>query len=239
MAADLLATSDPEAAAFFADARAALTPKPAPSTPEFELPADWPITPHHRGPTLTRSELHARRGHALRISYDWIDGRQAMWVGRWRGGDWSILQGYEGKPASLLTSPHSWDNCLRQMDDYLTEGRAFGGENLTVDEWLPGFAIVCLAHGEACGDHEDRHNFARRRTMARYPEGTYRPCGGSRAGVLGGGGHDGIYRYRFQVEGRWRLRFGCRSHHAGLLAQHLDEADSTVTVQLMDDHITR
>jgi hypothetical protein len=237
MTVNLLATADPEAAAFFADARAALTPKPATPAPEFQLPADWPITPHHRGPTLTRGELHDSRSHALRISYDWTNGRQAVWVERWMGGEWSILLGYEGQPASLLTSPHSWDNCLRQMNDYLAAGRAFGGENLTVDEWLPEFAIVCLAHGDTCDDREGGHNFVRRRTLARYSEGTYRPCGGARAGVLSGGGHDGIYQYRFQVDGRWRLRFGCRSHHHSLLARHLDEADSTVTVQLMDDHI--
>lgn len=239
MTAELIATADPEAAAFFADARAALTQEPEPAAPEFELPADWPITPVHNGPTLTRTELHASRSHALRVSYDWTEGRQAMWVARWRGGDWSILQGYEGRPASMLTSLYTWDGCVRQMGDYLTAGRAFGGDNLTVDEWLPEFTVVCLAHGDDCGDHEVGHNFVRRRTLARYPEGAFRPCGGSVARTLGGGGHDGIYRYRFQVDGRWRLRFGCRRHHGELLGQHLAEADGTVTVQLMDDHLSR
>lgn len=231
---DLLATADPEAAAFFADARTALTPRPAAVAAKSKpaaLPADWPITPVHTGATLTRDELHARRGHALRVSYDWTDGRKALWVAQWRGGDWSILEGYEGRPASLLTSLYSWDGCVREMDRYLAPGRAFGGNNLTVDEWVPEFTIVCLAHGGACGDHGGSHNFVRRRTLSRYPAGTYRPCGGP-------GGHDGDFKYRFQVDGRWRLRFGCRRHHAELLDRYLGEADGTVAVRLMDDHLT-
>ena len=239
MTAELIAPSDPEADAFFADARAALTePEPEP-LPEFSPPNDWPMTPPHAGPTLSVGQLHAQQGHALRISYDWMNGRQAMWVGQEFDSGWSIIQGQIGGPASLLTSRYNWAETVRALNEYITPGRAFGGDNLTVDECLPKFSIVCLAHGDGCGEHDGGHNFVRRRTLARYPEGTYRPCGGSRGGVLGGGGHDGIYRYRFQVEGRWRLRFGCRSHHRGLLGQHLDEADGTVTVQLMDDHLPR
>lgn len=230
MTAELLATDDPEAAAFFADARRALTPKPKPPVPEFKLPADWPITPACTGPTLTRAELHAVRGHAVRVSYDWVEGRQAMWVARWRCGDWSILQGYEGRPASLLTSPHSWDAAVRQLTEYAKPGRWFGGDNFTVDEWVPEFTTVCLAHGGDCAEYDGGHNFVERRTLARYPAGTFRPCGGP-------GGHDGVYRYRFQVDGRWRGRYGCRRHHKELLERYLSEADGTVTVSLMDDHL--
>jgi hypothetical protein len=240
MTADLLTTADPEAAAFFADARASLTQRHAPASAKPKptaLPADWPITPRHQGATLTRSDLHASRGHALRISYDWIEGRQVMWVARWRGGEWSILEGYEGRPACLLTSPHSWDGCVRAMNSYIQAGRAFGGDNLTVDEWLPEFTTVCLAHGADCANHQDGHEFVQRRTLSRFPAGTHRPCGGSSTGVLGGGGHDGEVRYRFQVNGCWRQRFGCRRHHAELFERYLGEADGTVTVSLMDDHI--
>jgi hypothetical protein len=229
MTVELLATADPEAAAFFADARTALTPKPAPPAPEFELPADWPITPHHRGPALTRRELHARRGHALRISYDWMDGRQAMWVGQEFGSGWSIIQGMVGGPASLLTSRYDWAEMVRVLNEYIVPGRAFGGDNFTVDEWVPEYSTVCLAHDD-CGEHEDGHNFVERRTLPRYPAGTYRPCGGPNE-------HDGEFRYRFQVDGRWRLRFGCRRHHRDLLDRYLGEADATVTVQHMDDHM--
>lgn len=235
MTVDLLATDDPEAAAFFADARTALTPRPPvapkPAPPKPTLPTDWPITPTHTGDTLTRAELHIARGHALRISYDWIDGRQAMWVDRWRGGDWSILQGYEGESASCLTSPHTWDAAVRELTDYAAPGRWLGGGNFTVDEWLPERHLVCLAHGDDCGEHDGGHKFVERRTLARYPVGTYRPCGGP-------GGHDGAYRYRFQVGGRWWGRYGCRRHHAELLERYLAEADGTVTVSLMDDHFT-
>jgi hypothetical protein len=234
---DLIATADPEAAEFFADARAALTPKPQPAPRKLELPADWPMTPDHTGATITRAQLHAMRGHALRISYDRRDGRHALWVGRWRDGSWSILQGTVGGPASVLTSPHTWDATVQKLTEYARPDRWFGGDNFTVDEWLPQFTVVCLTHGDDCDERDGGHNYVRRRTLARYPAGTYRPCGGVRAGVRSGGGHDGVYRYRFQVDGRWRLRFGCRSHHRALLDQHLEEADGTVTVQLMDDHI--
>lgn len=232
MTAELIAPSDPEAAAFFADARAALTePEPKP-LPEFSLPSDWPMTSPHVGPTLTVSQLHAQQGHALRISYDWMNGRQAMWVGQEFGSGWSIIQGQIGGPASLLTSRYGWAETVRALNEYITPGRAFGGDNLTVDEWLPEFTIVCLAHSDDCAEHDDGHNYVERRTLPRYPEGTYRPCGGR-------GGHDGEFRYRFQVDGRWRLRFGCRRHHEALLQRHLGEADSTVTVQRMDDHLGR
>ena len=232
-----LATTDPEAAAFFADARAALTPRLPEPTAEFTVPADWPITSAHAGATLTRIELQASRGHALRISYDGRDGRHAMWVGRFRGGDWSILQGYVGQPASVLTSPHTWDATVRELTEYARPDRWFGGDNFTVDEWLPEFTLACRAHGDDCADHDSGHNFTRRRTLSRYPAGTYRPCGGGGRGGLGGGGHGGNYRYRFQVDGRWRHRFGCRRHHDRLLEQYLGEADGTVSVHLMDGHL--
>ncbi|WP_458089334.1 hypothetical protein [Streptomyces malaysiensis] len=234
---DLLAITDPEAAAFFADARAALAPRPHPEKPEMALPADWPITPPHTGTTLTRAQLHAVRGHALRISYDGRDGRHAMWVERWRGGDWSILQGDVGGPASVLTSPHTWDATVRALTEYAQPDRLFGGDNFAVDEWAPEFTLVCLAHGDDCGQHDSGHNYVQRRTLPRYPAGTYRPCGSGTRGGLGGGSHDGIYQYRYQVDGRWRLRFGCRSHHHDLLARYLTEADGTVSVRHMDDHL--
>lgn len=243
MTVDLLATDDPEAAAFFADARAALTPSPQSATQSttsaVALPADWPTTPEHTGATLTRAQLHDARGHALRISYDERGGRHALWVDRWRGGEWSVLQGVVGEPASCLTSPRTWDAAVRELTKYAAPDRWFGGDNFTVDEWAPEFTLLCLAHGDDCGQHDDGHNYVHRRTLPRYPAGTYRPCGGAGRGVLGGGGHDGIYQYRFQVEGRWRLRYGCGSHHDRLLGQHLAEADGTVTVQNMDDHIAR
>lgn len=229
MTAELIATTDPEAAAFFADARAALTPKPAPSAAELQLPADWPITPTYTGDTLTRAELHACRGHALRISYDWGDGRHAMWVARWRGGEWGILQGYEGKPASLLTSPYTWGESVRRLTEFAAPNRLLGGGNFTVDEWMPEFTTVCRTHVTDCAEHDGGHNFVERRTLPRYPVGTYRPCGGC--------SRDGVYRYRFQVDGRWWSRFGCRSHHRDLLARFLGEADGTVTARFMDDHI--
>lgn len=239
MSIDFLATADPEAAAFFADARAALAPKPEPrpAETEFTLPADWPMTAAHAGATLTVGQLHAQRGHAVRISYDWMGGRQAMWVGQQFGSGWAIIQGQIGGPASFLTSRYEWAETVRALNEYITPGRAFGGDNLTVDEWVPEFTLVCLAHADDCADHDGGHNFTRRRTLSRYPVGTYRPCRGGNAGVLGGGGHDGTYQYRFQVDGHWRLHYGCRSHHAGLLAQHLAEADGTVTVRRMDDHL--
>lgn len=230
MTVDSVATTDPEAAAFFADARAALAPKPQPAPKKLELPADWPMTPDHTGATITRAQLHAMRGHALRISSDRYDGRHALWVGRWRGGSWSVLQGTVGGPASVLTSPYTWDATVRKLTEYAHPDRWFGGDNFTVDEWLPEFTVICLSHGDDCSEHGSGHNFVQRRTLPRYPKGTYRPCGGP-------GGHDGDFRYRFQVEGRWRLRYGCRSHHRTLLDRHLAEADGAVTVQLMDDHI--
>ncbi|GES27834.1 hypothetical protein AB0G60_03075 [Streptomyces angustmyceticus] len=239
MSIDLLATDDSEAAAFFADARAALAPIPKPSLPEPALPADWPITPAHSGATLTRTQLAAARAHALRISYDGPNGRHAMWVGRWRSGDWSILQGNVGGPASVLTFPHTWDAAVRELTEYSTPDRLFGGDNFTVDEWLPEFTLLCRTHGDDCGEHDDGHHFVQRRTLPRYPAGTYRPCGAGSTRSLGGGGHDGVYQYRYQVEGRWRLRYGCGSHHRHLLGRHLAEADGTVTVRNMDDHIVR
>lgn len=225
----LTVTADPEAAAFFADARAALTrPRPKP-IPKPTLPAGWPMTSAHAGPTLTVDQLHASHAHALRISYDWMGGRQAMWVGEEFGSGWSIIQGEVGGPASLLSSRYDWAETVRALNEYITPGRAFGGDNLTVDEWLPQYTITCLAHAEDCADRDGGHNFVERRTLPLYPAGTYRSCGG--------GDHDGLYRYRFQVDGRWRLRFGCRSHHDGLLDRFLAEADGTLTVRLMDDHL--
>ena len=103
-------------------------------------------------------------------------------------------------------------------------------DDLTIDEWAPEFTLICLAHGDDCDSQGGDHNYTRRRTLTRYPAGTYRPCGS-------GAGHDGIYRYRFQVDGRWRGRFGCRSHHHNLLDQHLAEADGTVSVAHMNDHL--
>jgi hypothetical protein len=233
MAADILATADPEAAAFFADARAALAPTAAPFTIKpkpVTLPADWPITPHHAGATLTRAELHAAHAHALRISYDYPDGRHTLWVDRWRGGEWSILQGYAGQPAGLLTSPRTWHASVRALTEYAAPGRWFGGGNFTVDEWVPEFTTLCLAHRDDCGERDGGHNFVQRRTLPRYPEGTCRPCGGP-------GSHRGDFQYRFHVDGRWRLRFGCRRHHRELLDRYLGEADGTVAVRLMDDHL--
>lgn len=226
------ATSDPEAAAFFADARTALTRRkrlPAPKPSPAGTPAAWPVTAAHTGATLTRAELHASRGHALRISYDWMNGRQVMWVGQEFGSGWSINQGEIGGPASLLTSRYDWAETVRALNEYITPGRAFGGNNLTVDEWLPEFTIVCLAHSDDCREQDGGHSFVERRTLPRYPAGTYRPCSG--------GDHDGLYRYRFQVDDRWWLRFGCRRHHDSLLARFLGEADGTVTVRLLDDHL--
>jgi len=233
-----LVTVDPEAAAFIEGARAALaacnTPRPAP-----QPPTGWPITSRHLGPTLTGAQLHAMRGHALRISYQHGDTRHALWVaapGR-LSSEWTVQQGIVGEPAGVREMSGSWERAVRVLNEFVQPGRMPLGDRLTVDEWLPEYAIVCLAHDGDCALYEDGHNFVQRRTLARYPVGTYRPCGGGSAGVLGGGGHDGDYRYRFQVEGRWRLRFGCRRHHRGLLDEYLAEADGTVTVQLMDDHI--
>ncbi|WP_406325239.1 hypothetical protein [Streptomyces niveus] len=228
---DLLKTKDPEAAAFFADARAALiepTPDAAEESVRLALPRGWPMTPAHTGMSLTIPELHEMRGHATRISFDWMTGRQAMWVGK-EFGSWSIVRGQIDGPASLLTSRYEWAETVRALNEYIVAGRAFGGPNLTVDEWLPEFTLVCLAHGDGCGEHEGGHNFVHRRTLPRHPAGAYRTCGGCR--------RDGDYRYRFQVQGRWRLRYGCGSHHAELLKQYLAEADGTVTVRLIDDHL--
>jgi len=234
----LLDTTDPEAAAFLADARTALdacnAPRPAP-TPA----ADWPITSRHLGPTLTATQLHAMRGHALRISYQHGDTRQAMWVatpGR-LSSEWTVQQGAVGEPAGVRELSGSWERAVRVLNEFVQPGRMPLGDRLTVDEWLPEYATVCLTHGDACAAGEDDHNFVQRRTLARYPAGTHRPCGGGSTGVLGGGGHDGDYRYRYQVDGRWRARFGCRAHHRGLLDGYLAEADGTVAVHLMDDHI--
>jgi hypothetical protein len=234
----LLDTTDPEAAAFLADARAALdacnAPRPAPRPP-----ADWPITGRHSGPTLTVAQLHAARGHALRISYQHGDTRQAMWVaapGR-LSSEWTVQQGTVGEPAGVRELSGSWERAVRVLSEFVQPGRIPLGDRLTVDEWLPEYATVCLAHPDGCGERDGGHNFVQRRTLARYPAGTYRPCGGGSTGVLGGGGHDGEFRYRYQVDGRCRQRFGCRRHHRGLLDGYLAEADGTVTVQLMDDHI--
>jgi hypothetical protein len=233
-----LVTVDPEAAAFIEDARAALaacnTPRPAP-----QIPTDWPITRSHRGPTLTAARLHALRGHALRISHQHGDTRQAIWVaapGR-LSREWTVQQGIIGEPAGVRELSGSWERAVRVVNELVQPGRVPLGDRLTVDEWLPEFTTVCLAHRDDCAEHPSGHNFVQRRTLARYPEGTYRPCGGGSAGVLGGGGHDGEFRYRYQVDGRWRMRFGCRRHHCGLLGGYLAEADGTVTVQLMDDHV--
>lgn len=229
MTADLLATADPEAAAFFADAREALTAQEpeAGETAGRALPEGWPVTPTHTGPTLTAAALHASRGHATRISFDRMNSRQAMWVGR-EFGSWSIQQGQVGGPASLLTSSYDWAETVRALNEYITPGRMFSGDNLTVDEWLPEYTLACRTHDTDCAEADGDHNFVRRRTLPLYPVGAHRPCGG--------GHHDGAYRYRFQVESRWRLRYGCRSHHEALLKQYLAEADGTVTVRHLDNH---
>lgn len=225
---DLTAPADPEAAAFFADARAALTtPTPKPAAPtQFELPPGWPITRQHQGPAITVAELHDMRGHATRVSFERKEARVAMWVGK-EFGSWSIVQGQVGGPASLLNSSYDWAEAVRSLNEYIAPDRAFGGPDMTVDEWLPEFTLVCLAHGGDCAD--DGHNFVQRRTLPLYPVGTYRPCGGCH--------RDGTYRYRFQVDGRWRARHGCRSHHEALLPQYLAEADGTVTVRHLDNHL--
>lgn len=227
----LTATTDPEAAAFFADARAALEvcnrPTPVPSA--FKLPESWPITQPHTGATITVPELHACRSHALRISYDWGTVRQAKWVAEAAGFGWSVMSGNVDEPAVVWTSPHTWDAAVRGLNALVAPSRSFGGVNLAVDEWLPEFATVCVAHGDTCEEQGNGHNFVQRRTLPRYPVGTRRPCGGCKGG-------DGTFRYRFQVDGRWRLRFGCRSHHPDLLARFLTEADGTLTVLCMDDH---
>ena len=232
MLTDLTATTDPEAAAFFADARTSLTPpppRPKPSRPKFSLPVDWPVVEAHTGDTITVEELRACRGHATRISFDWMGARRAMWVGQFRSFGWSILAGSVGEPASVLVSPYSWHATVGALNGYIAPGRAFGGDRLTVDAWVPEFITVCLAHGDGCGEYDGGHNFVTRRTLPRYPVGMYRPCGA--------GDHDGIYRYRFQVDGRWRQRFGCHRHHEGLLGRFLGEADATVTVRKLDDHV--
>lgn len=229
-----LALTDPEAAAFFADARAALTdPQQHPETEKVgkpALPEGWPMTPEYSGPTITVPELHAMRGHATRFSFDWAGGRRAMWVGQEFGG-WTINDGQLGGPASMVTTRYDWAETVRLFNEYLRPGRLFGGPNMTVDEWLPQFTPVCLAHGDSCSEADDGHHFVEKRTLPLYPAGAYRPCGG------GHHDHDGAYRYRFQVESRWRLRYGCRSHHEALLKQYQVEADGAVSVLDLDDHL--
>jgi hypothetical protein len=225
-----LMPADPEAAAFFADARAALTePQPAADeVKESAVPEGWPMTPRHAGQTITVGDLHAMRGHAIRISFDWMTGRRAMWIGREFGG-WAINQGQVDGPASMVTTRYDWAETVRHFNEYLTPGRAFGGPNMTVDEWVPEFARACLVHGNDCADADGGHHFVQRRTLPLYPAGTYRTCGAC--------SRDGDYRYRYQVDGSWRLRYGCRSHHSELLHRYRAEADGTVTVRRFDDHL--
>ncbi|MFE1522249.1 hypothetical protein ACFW9I_36695 [[Kitasatospora] papulosa] len=88
---------------------------------------------------LTRTQLHSIPGsQALAVSYDWPfgNGRYRHWIEQRREG-WTLVCDY-GKPETggcTVTRRDSFEECAAEMTSYVCPNRAWGGENLTVDEW--------------------------------------------------------------------------------------------------------
>ncbi|MCX4912885.1 hypothetical protein [Streptomyces sp. NBC_00687] len=90
----------------------------------------------HRGP-ISRADFHKiPNARVLRFSHDWMNLRYAEWIEDAPYFGWSVMADY-GDPANhcVVTSPHTRDAAADALTAFLAPGRAYGGDNLTVDEW--------------------------------------------------------------------------------------------------------
>lgn len=88
---------------------------------------------------ISREAFHKiPNARALKISYDWPfnSGRYTDWIEDAPTFGWSVMSDY-GKPGDrcVVTSPHTRERAADYLTALIAPNRAYGGGNLTVDEW--------------------------------------------------------------------------------------------------------
>lgn len=91
-----------------------------------------------KGP-ISRAEFNAiPHARALRFSYDWPynSGRYTEWIEEVPQWGWSLMSDY-GNPDDhcIVSRADSRAMAAEHLTAFLAPGRAYGGDNLTVDEW--------------------------------------------------------------------------------------------------------
>lgn len=92
----------------------------------------------HKGP-ITKAEFNAiPNARALRFSYDWPfnSGRYTEWIEDAPQWGWVLMSDY-GKPGDrcVVSRADSRAMAADRLTAFLAPTRAYGGDNLTVDEW--------------------------------------------------------------------------------------------------------
>lgn len=104
----------------------------------YENPAPGTVTVF-KGP-ISKAEFNAiPNARALRFSHDWMGLRYTEWIEDMPGWGWSLVSDY-GKPDRPCHVSRA-DSRLMAADHltaFLAPTRAYGGDNLTVDEWEIG-----------------------------------------------------------------------------------------------------
>ncbi|MGW6789976.1 hypothetical protein [Streptomyces chartreusis] len=98
-------------------------------------PAPGAVTVH-KGP-ITKAEFNAiPNARALRFSHDWMGRRYTEWIEDMPRWGWSLMSDY-GKPEHPchVSRADSRAMAADHLTAFLAPTRAYGGDNLTVDEW--------------------------------------------------------------------------------------------------------
>ncbi|MFE0101226.1 hypothetical protein [Streptomyces sp. NPDC059009] len=104
----------------------------------YENPAPGAVT-IFKGPITKREFNKIPCARALRFSRDWMGRRQSEWIEDMPGWGWSLVSDY-GKPEHPchVSRADSRAMAADHLTAFLAPTRAYGGDNLTVDEWEIG-----------------------------------------------------------------------------------------------------
>ncbi|MFF0183480.1 hypothetical protein [Streptomyces sp. NPDC005244] len=98
-------------------------------------PEPGAVTVHKR--PISRAEFNAiPNARVLRFSFDWMNLRYAEWIEDAPFFGWSLMSDY-GNPDDhcVVSRADSRLMAAERLTAFLAPGRAYGGDNLTVDEW--------------------------------------------------------------------------------------------------------
>lgn len=90
----------------------------------------------YKGP-ISRGEFNAiPNARVLRFSYDWMNLRYVEWIEDAPSWGWVLMNNY-GNPDDhcVVSRADSRAMAAEHLTAFLAPGRAYGGDNLTVDEW--------------------------------------------------------------------------------------------------------